>query len=110
VLDHSLYWRSPRHDYLPLPAGARTSRTRLRWWQPYTTTASERRRLGWALDNVHVGGMRIAPSSLHETFEPLNHSMWEFHPGGRLVVAFMPVQTASAITSKHLLNCPISLS
>ena len=85
MLDHSRYWRSPRHDYLTLPAGARTASTRLRWWQrlPDATTTSDAR-LGWSLDNVHVGGMDIGPSGLRETFERLDESKWEFHPGGTL--------------------------
>jgi len=86
VLDHSNYWRSARHDYISLPAGARTASTRLRWWQPLraATTPPSGTRLGWALDDVHVGGMAIAPSSLRETFEQFDERTWEFHPGGTL--------------------------
>ena len=31
---------------------------------------------------MHVGGVDIAPSSLHETFEQVDEAKWEFHPGG----------------------------
>ena len=82
VLDHSNYWQSPRHDYILLPAEARGASTRLRWWQ--RTSSEGGRHLGWSLDNVHVGGMLIPPSSLTENFERLDETRWEFHPGGRL--------------------------
>ena len=85
VLDHSIYWQSPRHDYILLSRAARTASTRLRWWQRLQDeTTNSDRRLGWSLDNVHVGGMDIGPSRLWETFELLDESRWEFHPGGRL--------------------------
>ena len=88
VLDHSLYWQAPRRDYVVLPTGARSASARLRWWQRLrdTTAAGVRddARLGWSLDNVHVGGMAIAPSGLYETFESFNESLWEFHPGGTI--------------------------
>ena len=85
MLDHASYWQSSRHDYVILPPAARTSSTRLRWWQQLRdpTTGTDVR-LGWSLDDVHIGGMEIAPSSLTETFEQLDESLWEFHPGGAL--------------------------
>jgi len=93
VLDHTRYWQSLRHDYVILPPRARTANTRLRWWQRlptplllWTTHSASERRLGWSLDNVLVGGMEIAPSSLWETFDQsLDETVWEFHPGGTLV-------------------------
>jgi len=99
VLDHSSYWRSPRHDYILLPASARTASTRLRWWQrlPDTTTSSDGR-LGWSLDNVHVGGMHIGPSSFRETFEELDVSKWEFHPGGTLQHGVCGATTGSVMS------------
>ena len=102
VLDHTSYWQSARHDYVILPAGARTASTRLRWWQrlpPHRATGSAQRRLGWSLDNVLVGGMQIAPSSLWETFEQesLDETMWEFHPGGAVLDGLCRSRTGSAM-------------
>jgi len=83
VLDHSSYWQSPQHDYVTLPAAARTASTRLRWWQRLQdTTINSDTLLGWSIDNVHIGGMDIGPSSLWETFEQLDETLWEFYPGG----------------------------
>jgi len=96
VLDHSRYWQSPRHDYILLPTGARGASTRLRWWQRLRDDRDAR--LGWSLDDVLVGGMNIGPSSLHETFDPLNASMWEFHPGGAVRQDICGSATGSAMS------------
>jgi len=99
VLDHSNYWQSVRHDYIILPAGARTAATRLRWWQRLQdATTNTVTHLGWSLDNVHVGGMDIAPSSFQETFEQLDESRWEFHPGGTLQHGVCDSSTGSVMS------------
>jgi len=83
-MDHSSYWKSPRHDYVILPVTARTSSTRLRWWQRLQSRDGQERAV-WSLDDVNVGGMEVAPSKLYEKFDGgLNHDKWEFHPSGRV--------------------------
>ena len=110
MLDHTSYWRSPRHDYIVLPAGARTANTRLRWWQRLQdTTASTNSRLGWSLDNVHVGGLEIGPSSLRETFERLDESTWEFHPGGTLKHGVCGSTTGSVMSWNGGLGSSVSM-
>ena len=67
VLDHSRYL--PAHtDYLPLPLGARTHSTRLRWWQP-PSPSSAHPHPQWAIDNVLIGGLEINPSTFQQSFD-----------------------------------------
>lgn len=82
VMDHSSYWTATRHDYIVIPAAARTSSTRLRWWQ---RLPDGQPRAMWSLDDVNVGGMDISPSGLYEKFDHgLNQDKWEFYPSGRV--------------------------
>lgn len=81
VLDYSVYWSAPLRDYIPLPRGARTNSTRVRWWQALDTDAQPH--VGWTLDDVYIGGSKINPSELYENFDgKLNEEKWESHPNG----------------------------
>ncbi len=55
TLDHSEDWRSPHRHYVPLPAAARSSAARIRWWQPRALQHGKQLPTAWALDNVHIG-------------------------------------------------------
>ena len=60
-IDHTEDWRESHRHYVPLPDGARTEGTRVRWWQPLSDAKEEP--IAWALDNVYIGtaDFRILP-------------------------------------------------
>ncbi|KAK2176997.1 hypothetical protein NP493_626g01025 [Ridgeia piscesae] len=81
VLDFSAYWSAPQRDYIPLPRGARTNSTRVRWWQALESDVQSH--VGWTLDDVYIGGSKINPSELYENFDgKLDEELWESHPNG----------------------------
>ena len=53
TIDHTADWREAHRHYIPVPEGARTAGTRVRWWQPLSE--SKQPRVAWALDDVHIG-------------------------------------------------------
>ncbi len=53
VIDHSEDWQDSHRHYIPLPETARTSATRIRWWQPLVMGKKDA--VSWALDNVLIG-------------------------------------------------------
>ena len=50
-------YRNPKAVGVALPAGAQTSATRFRWWQPYNSGS---RHDEWALDEVYIGGKKVS--------------------------------------------------
>ena len=83
VLDFSAYWSAPQRDYIPLPRGARTNSTRVRWWQALESDVQSH--VGWTLDDVYIGGSKINPSELYENFDgKLDEEQWEAHPQGEV--------------------------
>ena len=52
-IDHTEDWRESHRHYVPLPGGARTESTRVRWWQPLSD--AKEGPIAWALDNVNIG-------------------------------------------------------
>lgn len=87
-LDYTLYF-TPRKDYLLLPTIARTSASRIRWWQATNLGINENYKESvtpaWALDNIHIGGSQINPPELYEDFQNnINEQNWWFHPHGQI--------------------------
>ena len=78
---------TPHQDYLPLPLPARTSSSRIRWWQPLPSDPSLGRPV-WALDNVFVGGTEINPSevqlSFNDSLQQDDATLYEFSPYGQI--------------------------
>ena len=68
VLDHSMYWRAPHYDYIPLPLGARTRYTRFRWWQLEEGNDPDQRPVSWAIDDVYIGGREINAAHMQDDF------------------------------------------
>uniref|UniRef100_A0A3Q2U7U2 Reelin n=1 Tax=Fundulus heteroclitus TaxID=8078 RepID=A0A3Q2U7U2_FUNHE len=64
---------------LEIPLRARTSATRLRWWQP-----SENGHFysPWVIDQVVVGGSASGWGPLEDDFSSIDGRSWLLHPGG----------------------------
>ncbi|XP_077424138.1 reelin isoform X2 [Vanacampus margaritifer] len=64
---------------LEIPLRARTSSTRLRWWQP-----SENGQFysPWVIDQVVVGGSASGWGPLEDDFSSIDGRSWLLHPGG----------------------------
>ncbi|XP_054717283.1 reelin-like [Uloborus diversus] len=84
-LDFSHYIH-PHSDHIILPELARSSSTRIRWWQPSGFT-NEDLFPALALDNIYIGGSEINDFELFDNFEDkvgLEPTNWWFAPYARV--------------------------
>eukprot|EP00062_Callorhinchus_milii_P006692 gi/632947500/ref/XP_007889076.1/ PREDICTED: reelin [Callorhinchus milii] len=68
-----------RYIALHIPLKARSSSTRLRWWQP-----SENGHFysPWAIDHIVIGGSITGDTVMEDDFSRLDSRKWLLHPGG----------------------------
>ncbi|KAM4036706.1 reelin isoform 2-T2 [Anomaloglossus baeobatrachus] len=68
-----------RYIALEIPLKARSSSTRLRWWQP-----SENGHFysPWVIDQILIGGNISGNTVLEDDFTTLDNKKWLLHPGG----------------------------
>ncbi|GIY36220.1 reelin [Caerostris darwini] len=80
-LDYTLYSK-PHEDHILIPEHARSSATRIRWWQP-SGLIEEELLPALALDNIFIGGSEINAFELFEDFEDVkgtDPTNWWFGP------------------------------
>lgn len=79
-LDYSLY-SNPYADHIILPNHARSSSTRIRWWQP-SGFVDEELLPALALDDIYIGGSEINDYELYDGFENsgAESTNWWFGP------------------------------
>ncbi|MCI4379303.1 hypothetical protein PGIGA_G00226440 [Pangasianodon gigas] len=64
---------------LEIPLQARTTETRLRWWQPSENGYFHS---PWVIDKVVVGGSASGWGPLEDNFSTTDERLWLLHPGG----------------------------
>ncbi|XP_043944459.1 reelin isoform X3 [Protopterus annectens] len=82
LLQEFLYSNSSntgRYIALEIPLKARSSSTRLRWWQPSETGHFYS---PWVIDQIVIGGSITGNSVLEDDFTELDSRKWLLHPGG----------------------------
>ncbi|GBN96133.1 Reelin [Araneus ventricosus] len=80
-LDYSLY-SQPHTDHILIPEHARSSATRIRWWQPSGLTEGELLP-ALSVDNIYIGGSEINAFELFDDFESAggaDPTNWWFGP------------------------------
>uniref|UniRef100_A0A673MNI9 Reelin n=1 Tax=Sinocyclocheilus rhinocerous TaxID=307959 RepID=A0A673MNI9_9TELE len=82
LLQEFLYSNSSNQAHLvalEIPLRARTSATRLRWWQP---SENGHFHSPWVIDKLVVGGSASGWGPLEDDFSSTNGRSWLLHPGG----------------------------
>ncbi|XP_051890268.1 reelin isoform X1 [Pristis pectinata] len=68
-----------RYIALEIPLKARSSSTRLRWWQP---SEDGHFYSPWAIDEIIIGGSIMGNTVIEDNFSTLDNRKWLLHPGG----------------------------
>lgn len=86
-LDYSLYIH-PHVDHIILPDHARSSSTRIRWWQP-SGFVDEELLPALSLDDIYIGGSEINDYELYDGFENggAESINWWFGPYSKVKVS-----------------------
>ncbi|XP_072551813.1 reelin-like isoform X2 [Salminus brasiliensis] len=82
LLQEFLYSNSSNQAHLvalEIPLRARTTQTRLRWWQP---SENGHFHSPWVIDKVVVGGSASGWGPLEDDFSSTDARSWLLHPGG----------------------------
>uniref|UniRef100_A0AAR2KU63 Reelin n=1 Tax=Pygocentrus nattereri TaxID=42514 RepID=A0AAR2KU63_PYGNA len=82
ILQEFLYSNSSNQAHLvalEIPLRARTTETRLRWWQP---SENGHFHSPWVIDKVVVGGSASGWGPLEDDFSAADARSWLLHPGG----------------------------